>query len=447
MTRAFPMLLALLATAASAQPADEPDPRVAAYGFSGSHTEPVDGQYLARLPDGYDDTSEPWPLLLFLHGAGERGTDLDLVGVHGPLKEAREGRPMPFVVVAPQVPFGGRWTAARIGAALDDAQARFRIDADRVYVTGLSMGGFGTWEAVEAFPDRIAAAAPVCGGGNWIGLCAARDVPVWAFHGARDRVVHPDRSVEMVSRLERCGGDVRFTVYPDVGHNAWDPAYGDSGVYDWLLGHRLSTRTRRRVVLTVGDSNGASETGWVAALRDLRPADVVVNRSVSGGTLGFDNLDNERLNALRQLDGYLSSALREADGWPLDEVVIGLGTNDAKAVFDGRHDEVVENLRTLVERVQTYPYPGGAVPRVTVVAPPPYGPDDQLADKYRGAGARVAAFRPAFEAVARAAGARFVDAHSPLADRMAELAPDGVHMTAEGQRVVAALVSAALDAE
>jgi predicted peptidase len=211
--------------------------------YDGGWTDAAAGEALVSLPRAYDaDPDRRWPVLLFLHGAGERGDSLVLVAVHGPIRERRAGRDLPFVVVAPQVPAGGRWTVGRLAAALDDALARYRTDPDRVYVTGLSMGGFGTWEAVERMPERIAAAVPVCGGGNPIGIGAARGVPVWAFHGAMDPVVPVGASVEMVRRLRAAGGDVRFTVYPDAGHDAWTETYANPAVYEWLLEHRLSDR-------------------------------------------------------------------------------------------------------------------------------------------------------------------------------------------------------------
>lgn len=211
--------------------------------YDGRWTDTASGQALVSLPEGYDaDASRRWPLLVFLHGAGERGDSLETVSVHGPIKERRAGRDLPFVIVAPQVPEGGRWTVGRVAAAMDDAIARYRIDTDRVYVTGLSMGGFGTWEAIEQMPDRIAAAVPICGGGNPIGIGAAKDVPVWNFHGAMDAVVPIGASVEMVRRLRAAGGDVTFTVYPDAGHDSWTETYANPAVYEWLLSHRLSDR-------------------------------------------------------------------------------------------------------------------------------------------------------------------------------------------------------------
>ncbi|OZC04528.1 hypothetical protein BSZ36_01170 [Rubricoccus marinus] len=198
---------------------------------------------LVALPEGYEaDAERRWPLLVFLHGAGERGDSLAAVGVHGPLKERREGRDLPFVIAAPQVPEGGRWTMGRVAAAMDAAQEAYRIDADRVYVTGLSMGGYGAWEAIERLPERIAAALIVCGGGNPIGIGAAREVPVWNVHGALDSVVPISQSTAMVSRLRASGGDVRFTVYPDAGHDAWTETYANPEVYAWLLSHRRSER-------------------------------------------------------------------------------------------------------------------------------------------------------------------------------------------------------------
>ena len=226
--------------------------------YDGGWTDTASGQALVSLPADYDrpagsgqaaDPDRTWPLLLFLHGAGERGDSLDAVSVHGPIKERRAGRDLPlasptsrFIVVAPQVPAGERWTVGRIAAALDDALDTYRIDRDRVYVTGLSMGGFGTWEAITRMPERFAAAVPICGGGLPLGVEAARDVPVWAFHGAMDTVVPVEASVAMVRALRAAGGDVRFTVYPDAGHDAWTATYADPAVYDWLLSHRLSDR-------------------------------------------------------------------------------------------------------------------------------------------------------------------------------------------------------------
>lgn len=221
----------MLSTAASAQ---------STLAYTGGWTDTAVGDLLVALPEGYDaDPEREWPLLVFLHGAGERGADLARVGIHGPLKERREGRDLPFVVVAPQVPTGRRWTVGRVAAALDAALAHYRIDASRVYLTGLSMGGFGTWEAITQMPDRFAAAVAICGGGLPLGIEPAASVPVWAFHGAMDTVVPIAQSVGMVRALREAGGDVRFTVYPDAGHDAWSETYANPEVYDWLLSHRL----------------------------------------------------------------------------------------------------------------------------------------------------------------------------------------------------------------
>ncbi|WP_424518991.1 prolyl oligopeptidase family serine peptidase [Rubrivirga sp.] len=207
--------------------------------YDGSWTDSASGQAAVVLPEGYGDLDRQWPLLIFLHGAGERGSDLDLAVTHGPIKERRQGRDLPFVIVAPQVPEGGRWTVGRVAAALDAAMETYRIDESRVYITGLSMGGFGTWEAIERMPERFAAAVAICGGGNPIGLAAARDVPVWAFHGDADTVVPLAASAWMVRTLEAAGGDVRFTVYPGVGHDSWSETYANPEVYEWLLSHAL----------------------------------------------------------------------------------------------------------------------------------------------------------------------------------------------------------------
>lgn len=215
--------------AASAQAQDIPN--LTSETFSGTSEQPVALRYLLALPDGYADSGASWPLVLFLHGAGERGDNLSRVAIHGPARLVREGQRFPFVLVAPQAPEGTWWDAQALGALLDDLGARYRIDPDRVYVTGLSMGGFGTWSLLETFPGRFAAAVPVCGGGTPGRICAAKSVPVWAFHGAQDTVVPLQRSQEMVRRLETCDGDIRFTVYPEAGHDSWTETYADPDVY------------------------------------------------------------------------------------------------------------------------------------------------------------------------------------------------------------------------
>ncbi len=233
--------LALAGCATSAPPpAAPPAARQAPETFTRQIT--VSGHYLLYLPKNYDRQQEPWPLLLFLHGAGERGDDLELVKKHGPPKLIEAGRDFPFVVVSPQAPAEQWWSVPFLDALLQEVTATYRVDTDRIYVTGLSMGGFGTWDLAMAFPDRFAAIAPVCGGGNAYAVCVIKHLPTWNFHGAKDAVVPLARSQEMVDALQRCSGDVRFTIYPDAGHDAWTETYDNPALYEWLLAHRRQPR-------------------------------------------------------------------------------------------------------------------------------------------------------------------------------------------------------------
>ncbi len=180
--------------------------------------------------------------MLFLHGAGERGDDLELVKKHGPPKLIEAGQDFPFIVVSPQAPAEQWWSTVFLDALLQEITATYRVDMDRVYATGLSMGGFGTWDLAMTFPDRFAAIAPICGGGNAYSVCVIKDLPIWNFHGAKDPVVPLARSQEMVDALQRCSGDVRFTIYPDAGHDAWTETYDNPALYEWLLAHRRQPR-------------------------------------------------------------------------------------------------------------------------------------------------------------------------------------------------------------
>jgi len=195
-------------------------------------------RYLLHLPAGYGQTDRRWPLMLFLHGVGQRGSDLEAVKKHGPpgLVERQDG--FPFVLVSPQCPIDRWWENNVLTALLDELGSRYAVDPDRVYLTGLSMGGFGTWSLAIECPQRFAAIAPVCGGGLPALAYRLRHVPIWAFHGAKDPVVPLYESQRMVEAVQRAGGNARLTIYPDAEHDAWTETYNNPELYAWLLSHR-----------------------------------------------------------------------------------------------------------------------------------------------------------------------------------------------------------------
>ncbi len=196
-------------------------------------------QYAVNMPDGQAPAGGKWPLLIFLHGMGERGDDLKRVAVNGPLKEIAMGRALPFIVVAPQCPGNEWWGPQKLNEMLDDVLAKYpEADPDRVYLTGLSMGGFGTWAWSVYNPERFAAIAPICGGGDPLDVERIKDMPTWIFHGAKDSAVRIEESYRMVEALRKTSGRVRFTLYPNAGHDSWTDTYGNPAFYEWLLQQR-----------------------------------------------------------------------------------------------------------------------------------------------------------------------------------------------------------------
>ncbi len=213
--------------------------------------------YRLLKPKDYDPKKKH-PLVLFFHGAGERGDDNRRQLIHG-MNEFASDEMMekyPCFVVAPQCPSGIQWvdTPWTLDAhtmpdeptapmcmslgLLSVLEKEFSVDPHRIYVTGLSMGGFGTWDAIQRHPDRFAAAVPVCGGAD---LAKAKDIahiPVWVFHGDRDSVVKTKRSRDMVAALKKAGGSPRYTEYPNTGHNAWKATYSNPKMYEWLFSQR-----------------------------------------------------------------------------------------------------------------------------------------------------------------------------------------------------------------
>ena len=204
--------------------------------------------YWLHLPANYDKTQR-YPLLMFLHGAGERGNDLDLVKLHGPLKEVAEGRDLPFIIVAPQCPADELWFKYEdaLFQLLDHVKNTQAVDHNRIYLTGLSMGGYMTWHMASQQPERFAAVIPICGGymrlvGYPQRVCRMKDVPTWAFHGALDDLVSVAESVVLVETLKACGGHPQLTIYPEADHDSWTATYANPQIYKWLLAHSLTDR-------------------------------------------------------------------------------------------------------------------------------------------------------------------------------------------------------------
>jgi predicted peptidase len=198
----------------------------------------VKANYLLYLPKDYGkDPAKKWPVILFLHGMGERGNNINLVKALGPPKIVGQ-RDLPFIVVSPQCPADEWWQPRTVVTVLDEVLEKHAADPDRVYLTGLSMGGFGTWDTAIEFPDRFAAIAPVCGGGNRFRTPSLKNVPTWAFHGQKDTSVPVQASIEMAGTLKHLGGDVKLTVYPELGHDCWTATYDNPELYDWFLSHK-----------------------------------------------------------------------------------------------------------------------------------------------------------------------------------------------------------------
>jgi len=195
-------------------------------------------RYLSFLPKGYQDGSASYPLILFLHGSGERGLDVEEVRKHGPHKYLL-AHDNPFIIIEPQCDPGQWWHACAVNDLLDEVCAKYRVDRERIYLTGLSMGGFGTWATIGETPSRFAAAVPICGRGDPREAARMKDLPIWIFHGAKDPTVPVKNSLDMATALSEVHGRVKITIYPEAQHDSWTEAYNTPELYQWLLRQRL----------------------------------------------------------------------------------------------------------------------------------------------------------------------------------------------------------------
>lgn len=362
----------------------------------------ADGAKLAYrlLKPATIEPGKSYPLVIFLHGAGERGDDNKAQLKHGaPLFAKPESREkFPCFVIAPQCPKDQTWSAVKgwtdaesfqtepkpamklLLGAVDAIEKEFTIDPDRIYVTGLSMGGYGSWDLITRFPGKFAAAIPVCGGGDKEKIAIAKGVPVWAFHGLADNVVPPARSQEMVAAIRAAGGKAAHTEYPGVAHDSWTYAYGEPNLLPWLFAQRRGQPAQKMVLavsqytaLAMPPENVFPGSGplqlapWFQKLwmvrrvqfarekpKDQRPI-VFFGDSI---TQGWNDLAKDFPNfsvANRGISGDTSRGLRyrlKEDVLDLHPRAVSLliGTNDL--ALGGTPAQVIDNIRAIVAELE-----------------------------------------------------------------------------------------------
>jgi predicted peptidase len=192
--------------------------------------------WLALPPESEKKPDSGWPVMFFMHGAGERGANLDKVKQHGPPKLVGKTAELnKFIIVSPQCPEGRWWDIVALKGLINHTLKTQPADKDRVILTGLSMGGYATWGLLAAHPDLAAAAVPICGGGDPSKAASFKHVPLRCYHGSKDTAVPQKKSDEMIEALKAAGGKPDYTIYPDAGHDSWTAAYADPKLYVWML--------------------------------------------------------------------------------------------------------------------------------------------------------------------------------------------------------------------
>lgn len=217
-------------------------------------------KYRLMKPADYHPNKK-YPLVVFLHGAGERGDDNVAQLKHGVKNFASDEhrKQYPCFVLVPQCPAGEKWvnvdwSSSKSDMPTDPSQSlkltmaivqsmieNSGVDRTRIYVTGLSMGGYGTWDALSRYSEWIAAAAPICGGGDPTQVEKFASVPIWAFHGGKDEIVRPERSRQMIEALKKIGVEAKYTEYESAGHDSWTATYADPAFHQWLFAQRRKT--------------------------------------------------------------------------------------------------------------------------------------------------------------------------------------------------------------
>ena len=386
-------LLAFASYSDEAPKAAPPDPASAYEARTFSAPDGGTLGYRLLKPQNYDSTKK-YPLVLVLHGSGERGVDNEAQLKYGAalfLKPAVREKFACFVVM-PQCPPDQKWAdvdwssdtprqpekvsepMGRVLGALDGLEKEFSIDPDRWYVTGLSMGGYGTWDLITRYPAQWAAAAPICGGGDKTKAALAKDLPIWAFHGASDKSVKPARTEEMIAAIEAAGGHPLFSEYPNTGHNSWDHAFDEPEFLPWMFAQKKGKGAPVAFAMVAGPfaqppSNQCPGAGpmqpeiWFRGLWQGRREQWAGSKELDrGAVVFFGDSITQQWNSLatdfpklktanRGISGDTTRGLRtRLQGDVLDlhpkAVSMLIGTNDL--ALGGSPELVVENVKALV---------------------------------------------------------------------------------------------------
>jgi poly(3-hydroxybutyrate) depolymerase/lysophospholipase L1-like esterase len=360
----------------------------------------ADGQLPYRIlkPPGFD-SSKKYPLVVLLHGAGERGNDnkSQLKWGGALFSDAKNQEKYPAFVLVPQCPKDRKWveidwaavspvapadagaTQWMLLAVIDTVQKEFPIDTDRLYLTGLSMGGYGTWDMVTRYPERWAAAAPICGGGDKSKGAAAKGVPIWAFHGTADAVVKPERSKEMVSAVAAAGGSVVHTEYVGIGHDSWSSAFSEPNFLAWMFAQKRGTPAKMELAASaltslamppadVFPGAGPLQVGdWFKKLWLQKRVEFSKNKEAEKGAIVFlgDSITQgwsgaqkdfpTRKIANRGISGDTSRGVRyrlKEDVLDLNPkaVSILIGTNDL--ALGATAEQIIDNVKAIIAELQ-----------------------------------------------------------------------------------------------
>jgi predicted peptidase len=320
----------------------------------------VEMDYLLYLPKGYEKGDKEWPLVLFLHGGGETGADLEKVKVHGPPKLVAAGKEFPFILVSPQTRRFG-WDPSTLHALLDEVVATHKVDKNRIYVTGMSMGGMGTWALAASKPERFAAIIPICGAGTPADAKKLKDLPIRIYQGGKDPVIRPQTAEAMFKALQDAGAkDVELKIYPEAGHDSWTETYDNPKVYEWLLTQKRAAAPPAKAPAAVPDPVRAPAKGF-----DVK------RDGVTRGTVETIEYDSKTVGAKRAAVVYLPPGYSKDAKYPVLYLLHGIGDDETGWTKKGAADVILDNLsadKKLVPMVVVMPN-GRAAKDVTVSTP------------------------------------------------------------------------------